>query len=131
LALIVIVNALLICIMSCQVREAPVSQLTLLARSDAEAMRHAKILARRPHAESVSLLRWMEWENFEGETQFPLQRLRLLAVGRRDAAANAAMASLPQKLRSLLLGEFALSALSLNGISRQEDAMKSIEVTSS
>ena len=123
-----IVNASLICIVSSQVQETPVSHLTLLARSDAEALCHARLLARRPHADSVSLLRWAEWEHGDGEAQSLLQRLRLLHASRRDAASDAAMASLPQKLRCLLLGEFALSALSLHGVSRQDDAMMLIEL---
>ena len=107
--------------MSCQVQEAPVSHLKLLARSDAEAMQHARLLARRPHAEAVTLLRWAEWEHAQ-EVAEPLpQGLRLLRVDLRDKAADAAIDSQPQGLRSLLLGEFAIPN-SFYPINRREDA---------
>ena len=106
----------------CQVREAPVRHLTLLARSDAEALRHVRLLARRPRAEAVSLLRWAAWKRDEDDVHGLPQDLELLQADRREEAAEAVIASLPQALRSLLLGEFATPATSLTAINRREVA---------
>lgn len=98
-----------------QVRETPVSHITLLAHSDEEAEAHARLLSQRPNLQAVSLLRWAEWQ---GQHEYPRAPLRLLQADRRARAADAAMASLTTALRSLDVGELVLTAGTLSRLDR-------------
>ncbi len=105
-----------------QAREAPVRYLTLLARSDAEAEQHSRLLSRRPNLHSLSLLRWLEWE--AGETHHrPMANgewpaATLLQAEQRERTADAAADSLTAALRSLVVREFALTRQTLERLSR-------------
>ncbi len=96
-----------------QVREAPISQLTLLASSDAEAGRHARLLFRRRSVDAVTILRWVEWRG--GGREAAVEVLRSPEL---EQAADAVVDSLPATLRSLVIGEFALTCTTFNRLGR-------------
>jgi len=106
--------------MSCpaQVREAPVQQMTLLTASEAHAEHHAALLARRPNLHSVAMLRWVEWECSKEGSLSGWARLRLPQAPRWEHTADAALQSLPMKLRSLDVGVFILTQRTLPSLGR-------------
>ncbi len=96
-----------------QVREAPISQLTLLANGDTEAERHARLLARRQSVHAVTVLRWVEWEPGDREAT-----VEVLRAPQLEQAADGIVNSLPATLRSLVIGEFALTCTTFDRLGR-------------
>ena len=96
-----------------QVREAPISRLTLLASSDAQAGQHARLLARRQSVDAVTILRWEEWQG--GEREATPEALRAPQL---EQTADAVADSLPAMLRSLVIGDFALTCTTLARLGR-------------
>ena len=90
----------------------------LLAHSDGAAGQHARLLRRRPNLRAASVLRWFAWEGCD-ETELPWPRLYLQHADGWDRAANAVIDSLPVGLRSLVVGQFALTPSTLTRLDRR------------
>ena len=106
-----------------QVRAAPIRQLSLLASSDAEAIRHARLLSGWPNVHAISIQRRAEW--LRGETQATAAaKLRILGAEQRRKAADAVVGSLPAALRSLIIGEFALTNTTWKRLGRYAAAQR-------
>ena len=92
--------------------------MTVRAYSDKGAAAHAALLSRRPNLHAASVMRWRQWGYSDCEETWPWTRLLPVQADGRDCTADVIINSLPTGLRSLVIGEFALTRTTINRLDR-------------